>query len=194
MLRSSALGALAFGAAAAITGYLWTAFEFPFAIVLAGVVGWLVVAWPVYGAKRAWIAAAVGGVSFTAAFLVGVFFALTDGSPLALPAWLAAALAAAIAGGLTGAVLQGRRGALALSGFSVVGMLVGVTLAAIARFVAPASVDVAGPTQYAYFAISIGLVGAAVGAAVGAGVSWLQQHGKHSATTSDATGGPSVAA
>lgn len=176
MMRRSLLGALAFGVSAAASGYLWTAFEFPFALVLAGIVGWAAVSWQPYGPRKAALAAAVGGVSFTAAFLVGIFFAISDGSPFALPSWLGAALAAAVAGALTGAVLEGRKGALALAGFSAAGMFVGEVLAGALRAVAPASVDVAGPVQYAYFALAIGIVGMATGALIGAGVGWLREH------------------
>lgn len=195
MLRKSLLGALAFGLSAAAAGYLWTALEFPFALIAAGIVGWMVVTWGPYGPKKAGMAAAVGGVSFTAAFLVGIFFAITDGSPFALPAWLAAALAAAIAGAITGAVLEGRRGALVLASFSAAGMFAGEVLAGILRAFAPASVDVEGPLQYAYFALAIGLVGLATGAAIGAGIARLTGH-RHEGTSGETlpTGPPHAVA
>jgi hypothetical protein len=173
MTRNGLLGALAFGVQAAIAGYIWTAYEFPFAILLPAAIGWFVVSQPHYGSRKALWAALVGGVTFLAAFLVAVFFALTDGSPIALSAWLSAVLAAAAAGAATGWVLGRSRGALAIAGFSAVSMLVATAAVGLMRAVAPATVDVAGPTQFAYFALTIGLVGAIVGAGVGAGVAWL---------------------
>jgi len=177
MTRNVIVGALAFGLTGALSGYVWTSFEFPFAILLVAAVGWYVVVRPVYGPSAAWRAALVGGVTFTAAFLGAVFLALTDGSPVALSAWLAAALAAGVAGALTGLVLEKVRGALVVGVFSAGGMLVGTALAGALRAVAPASIDVAGPAQAAYFAAVIGAVAAITGAAIGAGVSWLRSHG-----------------
>lgn len=176
MLRATMIGALVFGVVAAVAGYLWTAFEFPFAILLPAFVGWYAVTRMHYDNRKALLTGAVGGVSFTALFLLGVFFALTDGSPLALSAWLAAALAAAAAGALTGSVLGGAKGAAALGVFSAAGMLTATLFAGLMRSVAPGAVDVEGITQYLYFALTIGLIGAFVGGFIGAGVSWLRSH------------------
>lgn len=175
MLRSSLLGALAFGLTAAVAGYLWTTFEFPFALLLSGTVGWLVVTWTAYGPRKSLLAGLLGGTTFTAAFLVGIFFAITDGSPFALPAWLAAAAAAALAGGLTGALLAGRRGAAVLALFSAAGMLVGEVLAWLVQVLSPASIDVPGPAQTLLFTLAIGLVGTALGAFIGAGLARLHK-------------------
>lgn len=176
MMRTAIIGALVFGAVGAVSGYLWTALEFPFAILLVASAGWYAVVLPEYGSRKAWQAAAVGGLSFTTAFLVAVMFALTDGSPIALAAWMGSALAAALAGALTGALLDRGHGALVMALYSAGGMLVGVALAGLMRAIAPASIDIEGPTQAAYFALVIGIVAAASGAAIGAGVSWLHHH------------------
>jgi len=142
MLRNTVFGALVFGVVAAIAGFIWVAFEFPFAIVLPAFVGWYAVTRAEYDGRKALITGAVGGISFTAVFLLGVFFALTDGSPFALSAWAGAVLAAAVAGALTGLVLGGGKGALTLSVFSAVGMLAATMVAGLMRAIAPASVDV----------------------------------------------------
>jgi len=177
MLRTTMVGALVFGVVAALAGYVWTAFEFPFAILLPAFVGWYAVTRLHYDNRKALITGLVGGVSFTALFMLGVFFALTDGSPLALSAWLAATIAAAVAGALTGAVLGGAKGALTLAVFSAAGMLVATLSAGLMRMVAPASVDTAGLIQSLYFATSMGLIGVFVGGFIGAGVSWFKDHG-----------------
>jgi len=176
MLKNSMIGLAVFGLLGALAGYVWTAFEFPFAIVVPATVGWFAVARADFGNRTASWAALVGGLSFTAAFLLAVFFALTDGSPIALTAWLSATLAAAVAGAATGWVLDRGHGSLAIAGFSAAGMLVATIVAGAMRAVAPEAVDVAGPTQAAYFALVIGLVGGFVGAAAGAGASWLGAH------------------
>lgn len=170
MLRTLLTGSLITGITAALAGYIWVGFEFPFAIVLPAALGLLAVTWPLYGARRSLTAAAVGGVSFTVAFLVAVFLAITDGSPVAPPAYAGAVVAAAIAGAITGFVLEGRRGVVPVGGFSAIGMVAGVLVAAAMRAVAPAGVDVAGATQTAYFAAVIGLIGVVMGAAFGVGV------------------------
>jgi hypothetical protein len=170
-------GVLAFGVVAAIAGYVWTAFEFPFAILLPAFVGWYAVTRLHYDNRKSLITGLVGGVSFTALFMLGVFFALTDGSPIALTAWASAALAAAAAGALTGAVLGKSKGALTLAVFSAAGMLVATIAAGLMRTVAPASVDVAGLAQSLYFAATMGIIGALVGGFIGAGVSWFKDHG-----------------
>jgi len=176
MLKNSLLGLAVFGLMSAAAGYVWTAFEFPFAILLPAAVGWYAVTRHDFGNRKALWAGLVGGISFTAAFLVAVFFALTDGSPIALTAWMSATLAAAVAGAATGWLLGGMRGSLAVAGFSAAGMLAATVAMGVMRAVAPDAVDVAGAAQNAYFALSIGLVGAFVGAAVGAGTSWLAAH------------------
>jgi len=193
MLRNSLTGLLVFGLLSAAAGYVWTAFEFPFAILIPAAVGWYAVVRSDFGSRKAWWAAFVGGVSFTAAFMVAVFFALTDGSPIALTAWMSATLAAAIAGAATGWLLDGGRGALAVAGFSAAGMLVATVVAGVMRAVAPASIDVAGPAQVAYFALVLGLVGGVVGAAVGAGTSWLASHRSAHGESSTTIGKPHAA-
>jgi len=191
MLRNSLVGLAVFGVLSATAGYVWTAFEFPFAILVPAAVGWYAVVRSDFGDRKAVWAALVGGVSFTAAFLVAVFFALTDGSPIALTAWMSATLAAAVAGAATGWLLDGGRGAITVAGFSAAGMLVATVIAGVMRTVAPAGVDVAGPTQFAYFALVLGLVGGVVGAAVGAGTSWLATHrGSRSESSSTTIGRP----
>ena len=176
MKRNALVGLAVFGLLSALAGYIWTAFEFPFAIGVPAIVGWYAVTRSDFGHRTALWAGLVGGVTFTAVFIIAVFFALTDGSPLALPAWAAAVAAAAAAGALTGLLLDRGRGAIAMAGFSAVGMLVAIGIAALLRTVAPASVDVAGATQAIYFALTIGLVGAAMGAANGAGAAWVAEN------------------
>ena len=157
-------------------GYVWTAFEFPFVIVVPAALGWFAVTRTDFDTRAARWAALVGGLSFTVAFLVAVFFALTDGSPIALTAWMSATLAAAAAGAAAGWVLDRGHGALAIAAFSAAGMLVATAAAGVLRVVAPSAVDAAGPAQAAYFALVIGIVGGFVGAAAGAGASWLGAH------------------
>lgn len=168
-MRAPLTGAVVTGLSAALAGYVWVGFEFPFAIVLPAFAGLLAVLWPLYDRGRVLLAAALGGIAFTGAFLVAVFLALTDGSPFALPAWAGAIAAAAVAGVVTGALLEGRRGALVMAAYSSLGMLLAVGVAAVMRTVAPAGVDVEGVTQTAYFALLIGLVGLVMGAFIGAG-------------------------
>lgn len=191
MLRNSMIGLVVFGLASAAAGYIWTAYEFPFAIVLPAAIGWYAVTKPDFGNRTALLAALVGGVSFTGAFLVAVFFALTDGSPIALTAWMSATLAAAVAGALTGWVMDRMRGAGTMAMYSAAGMLLATTVSTLMRAAAPASVDVEGATQYAYFALVIGVVGAIVGVAVGAGSSWLaERRGSPSRHPLDPVGPP----
>lgn len=172
MLRNALTGSVVFGLSAAAAGYVWTAFEFPFVIVIPAVVGSSVVA-RAFGPRKAVIAGVVGGVAFTIAFLFAVFLALTDGSPVALSAWASATLAATLAGAAIGAVLHGVRGSVVMAAFSASGMLGATIVMGLVRSMAPASVDVAGPAQYLYVAVALGLVGAVVGAAIGAGAAWL---------------------
>lgn len=173
MLRNTLVGAAAFGLSAAVAGYVWTAFEFPFAIIVPAILGWYVVARLHYPSRRALEAALLGGTTFTAAFLLAVFFALTDGSPVALAPWMAAMLAAIVAGAVTGAFLGGWRGSRVIAAFAGGGMLLATVMAGVLRTVAPDAVDVAGQTQYLYIAGVLGIIGAIVGAATGAGVAWL---------------------
>jgi len=176
MIRNSLIGMAVFGLLAGAAGYIWTAFEFPFAILIPAAAGWYAVVRTDFGNRTALWAALAGGVTFTGAFLVAAFFALTDGSPIALSAWMGAILAAAVAGAATGWLLDGVRGSLAVAAFSAVGMLAATIVAGAMRTLAPAGVDVAGATQYAYFALTLGLVGAFMGAAAGAGTSWVARH------------------
>jgi len=188
MLRNSLIGLAVFGLLSAVAGYIWTAFEFPFAIIVPAAVGWYAVVRPDFGNRKALWAALIGGVSFTVAFMFALFLALTDGSPIALTAWMSAVVAAALAGGATGWLLDSGRGSLTMAGFSALGMLAATVVMGFMRSVAPSSVDVAGPTQYAYFALAIGLVGALVGAAVGAGTSWVAVHRSSTASSSPPMG------
>jgi len=176
MLKNSLLGLVVFGLSAAVAGYLWVAFEFPFALLIPAAVGWYAVVRTDFGGRKALWAALVGGVTFTVAFLVAAFLALTDGSPIALAAWMSATLAAGVAGAATGWLLDRARGSLAVAAFSAIGMLAATVVAGAMRTIAPGAVDVAGPAQSAYFALVLGLVGAFVGAAVGAGTTWVAQH------------------
>ena len=167
MMRNAAIGALFFGLFGALTGYVWTAFEFPFVILLPAFIGWFAVTLPGFGIRKSLWAALVGGVSFTAVFFVAIFFALTDGSPVALSAWMAATVAAAIAGALTGAVVAGKRGATVMAGFSAVGMLVATAVVGLVRAVAPNAIDTPGTAQFVYAALILGIVGTIVGTAAG---------------------------
>lgn len=174
MLRTALIGAGVFGVSAALAGYLWTAFEFPFVIVVPAALGWYAVVRFGFDRARAPMAALVGGVTFTAALLVAMFFALTDGSPLPLGPAASAIMAAAVAGALSGWVLARTRGALTMAGVSMLGMGVATLVTGALRAATPAAAQVEGPAQAAYFALAIGLVGLIVGAAVGAGVSQLK--------------------
>ncbi len=176
MLRNTLTGAAVFGVLGASAAYIWTAFEFPFAIVVPAFVGWYAVIRGDFGSRKALVGGLVGGVSFTVVFMLALFFALTDGSPVVLTAWMSAVLAAAVAGALTGWVLGGVRPALTVGGFSAVGMLVAVAAAGLLRTVAPSAVDVEGAVQYGYFALSMGVVSTILGAASGAAVSWVKGH------------------
>jgi hypothetical protein len=184
MLRNTLIGAAVFGVLGASAAYIWTAFEFPFAIVVPAFVGWYVVVRAEYGSRKGLIAGLVGGVGFTVVFMLALFFALTDGSPIALTGWMSAVLAASVAGALTGWVLGGVRPAMTVAGFSAIGMLVAVTVAGLMRMVAPSAVDVEGAVQYAYFALSMGVVSTILGAASGAAVSWVKTHEVESGTPS----------
>lgn len=191
MLRNVIVGAVVVGVTAALAGYVWTAYEFPFAIVLPAALGWYAVSRGSFGGRRAMWAAVVGGVTFTGVLLVGMFFAITDGSPVAVTGWLAAVLAAILAGALTGTVLDARRGPVLVAAYSGAGMVLATVAVALLRSVAPAGTDQPGLAQYAYFALAQGVVGVLVGAAMGAGVSSIapgpEQHtvvsvNKHRAT------------
>lgn len=184
MLKNAIVGLMVFGLLAAAAGYVWTAFEFPFAILIPAAAGWYAVVRPEFGNRTALWAALVGGVTFTVAFLVATFFALTDGSPVALTAWMSATLAAAIAGAATGWLLDRSRGSLTVAAFSAVGMLMATVVAGVIRAVAPSSVDVPGPVQYAYVAVVMGLVGAFTGAAAGAGASMVASRRRRNAESS----------
>jgi len=189
MLRNSLIGLVVFGLLAGAAGYIWIAFEFPFAILVPAAAGWYAVVRSDFGNRKALWAALLGGASFTAAFIVAAFFALTDGSPIALTAWMSATLAAGVAGAVTGWLLDGARGSLAVALFSAVGMLAATVVAGFMRTVAPGAVDVEGPAQIAYFAVVLGLVGAFVGAAVGAGTSWVATHRHPTSEAASATEG-----
>lgn len=176
MLRNAARGALVFGIVSAVAGFLWTAFEFPFAILLPAFLGWYAVARPDFGPRKALLAGVVGGLTFTALFILGLFLAISDGAPVAITGWLAAVLAALVAGSLTGTVLGGSRASLPVAAFSAMGMLLATVVAGFMRDLAPDSTQVPGLAQSAYFAAAQGLIGVFVGASVGAGVSWVRRH------------------
>jgi len=174
MALSALVGVAAFGLTGLVTAYIWTLFEFPLVLAIQWTLGWGIVALPLFGPKKAGLAAIVGGVSYTAAFFVGMFLAITDGSPLPITGWLAVTIAAGIAGAATGAVLDGYRGALVLAGASAAGMLLGTIIAGTFMQGAPEAVNVEGSTQYLYFALAQGIVGATTGAAIGAAAAWLK--------------------
>ncbi len=176
MLKNSLVGAAVFGLASAAAGYVWVAYEFPFAIVFPAAIGWYAVTVADFGQSKALWTALLGGVTFTGAFMVAIFLALTDGSPLALTAWMSAVLAAAAAGAVTGWLLDRSHGSLTMALFSAVGMLAATVVMGLMRSFTPAGADVAGPIQSAYFALAQGMVGVFVGAALGAGTSWLAAH------------------
>jgi hypothetical protein len=182
MVRTILIGATVFGVSAAAAGYVWTAFEFPFVIVVPAVLGWYAVVRYRLGPTRAPMAALAGGVTFTAALLVAMFLALTDGSPLPLGPAAAAVLAAAVAGAISGWVLARGRGSLVLAAASAIGMAAASAVTGVVRAFAPAATQSPGPAQYAYVALSVGLIGLIVGAAIGAGVDRL-------AATAEETGG-----
>lgn len=175
MTRKTMLGAGVFGLLSAVAGYVWVAFEFPFAVLLPAAVGWYVVTRSEETPRTAFTAALVGGVSFTAVLLVGMFLAITDGSPLPINGAIAALAAAAAAGALTGWVLDRGHGALVMAVSSTAGMAVAVAVSAVLRQLAPASTETPGLAQSGWAAMSLGLVGAFVGAAVGFGVAWISQ-------------------
>lgn len=170
MVRNTLIGAAVFGVLGAAAAWIWTTLEFPFAIVVPAMVGWFAVTRGAYGNRKALIAGLVGGLGFTAVFIVAMFFALTDGSPVQLTGWMAAVLAAAAAGALTGWVLGGGSGSLVVASFSAAGMLMAVVAAGLLKAAAPSAVNVAGTVQAAYFTLSMGVVATIVGAASGAAV------------------------
>jgi hypothetical protein len=177
MLKSILTGTAVFGFTAAAAGYVWTAFEFPFALLVPAALGWYFLVRPLWGNVKALEAALVGGATFTAVFLFAVFLALADGSSVALAPWVAAVLASGVAGAATGALLGGWRGAWPMALFAGAGMALATVATGVLRSVAPAAVDIEGQAQYLYFAMVQGVVGALVGAAIGAGVVWVREHG-----------------
>jgi len=190
MLRDSLKGFVVFGVLSAAAGYVWTTFEFPFVIVIPAAVGWYAVTVKRFGHRKAWIAGAAGGVTFTVAFLAAVFLALAGLSVLEVTPWLAATAAAGLAGAFTGWLLAEGRGALAVGGVSAAGMLVAMVVAGILRAYAPAAVDVAGPVQTGYVTLLMGVVGGVVGAAAGGVTAWLAEHKAHSHEPPTAGVGP----
>lgn len=185
MTRNALLGALAFGLTAAAAGYVWVAFEFPFAIVVPAIVGWAAVTLRYRDLRSTLIAATVGGIAFTALFIGGLFLAIADGSPVQVAGWLVAVIAAAAAGGVVGAVLGGMQGARVLAIHSGIGMAAAVIVAGVLREIGPAAADMPGAAQSAYAAVSLGLIAALVGAAAGAGVARM-----HDAPDVDAPSAP----
>lgn len=185
MARSGLIGAAAFGLSGLLAAYVWTLYEFPFVVALQWALGWGVVALLHYP-RRAGIAAVVGGVAYTAAFLVAMFLAITDGSPVPITGWLAVTIAAVLAGAATGAVLDRYRGALVLAGASALGMLLGTIIAGIFVQAAPVAVDSEGTVQYLYFALAQGIVGAFTGATIGAAAAWLKQEAARENTPGEA--------
>lgn len=173
MARSALVGAAAFGITGLFAAYVWTLFEFPLVLAIQWMLGWGIVAL-INHPRKAGLAAVVGGLTYTGAFFVGMFLAITDGSPLPITGWLAVTLAAAIAGAATGAVLDGYRGATVMAGASASGMLVGTIIAGFFMQLAPDAVNVEGTTQYLYVALTQGVVGAFAGAAIGAAAAWLK--------------------
>jgi len=148
MIRNSLIGMAVFGLLAGAAGYIWTAFEFPFAILIPAAAGWYAVVRTDFGNRTALWAALAGGVTFTGAFLVAAFFALTDGSPIALSAWMGAILAAAVAGAATGWLLDGVRGSLAVAAFSGGGVRAGAGVERERRKVARAGVSGGGGRRW----------------------------------------------
>lgn len=175
MLRNALRGALAFGLSAGLAGYIWTAFEFPFAVLLPAAIGWYVIVRHDFGAGKAWAAAGAGGVTFTGVLIVGMFLAISDGSPVAITGWLASVLAAVVAGAITGFVIAGWRASGPLAAFAAVGMGVAVMVGVVLRELQPVAAQSPGMVQALTFAIAMGLIGAVVGASVGAGVTWVRR-------------------
>lgn len=173
MIRNATLGAVVFGLLSAAAGYVWVSLEFPFAIALPALVGWYLVTRAQYPGRTALTAALVGGVSFTALLIAGLFLAITDGSPAPVAGWLATIVAAAAAGAITGWVLGKARGAAAMAVFSAGGMLAAVLVNAALRQLAPAGTDVPGFAQSGWAALLLAVVGVIVGAAIGAGTAWV---------------------
>jgi len=172
-IKRAGIGFGVFGGLGLVAGYLWTAFEFPFVIMVPAAVGWYVLATPVWGSRKGVWAAILGGFTFTTAFLTAMFFALSDAVGLPFGAGTAAVLAALIAGAATGRVLADWRAAGVLGGFSAGGMVVAVVVSGLLRAVAPGVVDTPGVAQAAYFSVQIGIVSGVVGAAIGLGVGRL---------------------
>lgn len=176
MIRNAVRGALVFGVTAGLAGFVWTSYEFPFAVLLPAAIGWYAIVRHEFTRRRAVAAAVVGGLTFTALLIAGMFFAITDGSPVAISGWLVAVLAAGVAGGLTGLVVGGVRAAAPISVFSISGMSVALLIAAAMRELQPAAAQVPGPVQTLTFTTGIGLMGLVVGAAAGMGVAWARRH------------------
>ena len=168
MGRIMLVGSAVFGLGAAIAGYVWVAFEFPWIIIVPATLGWYAVCRMRFDQATALKAGAVGGVLFTVAFMVSMFLAITDGSPVALPSWLGPIAAAGIAGAVVGAMLGKVKGAGVGGLYSAVGMSAAVVVMALTRDLAPAATQQPGSAQSMWVAAMLLVVGALVGASAGA--------------------------
>ncbi len=170
MLRSAAFGALVFGAGGLVAGWLWNVTDVPLFVFIPWALGWLLVTRGPFGWPVAWKAGLVGGTSFTVAFLVALFLAITDGSPLPLAGWMAAGIAGAVAGGLTALVVD--RGSAAVFAIAAgLGMVVGTVVGGLVPSVAPTAANSPGQVQALAFAIQQGVVSAFAGVGIGIAVS-----------------------
>lgn len=174
MTRIMLLGGAVFGLSAALAGYIWTTFEFPWVIVIPAVLGWYVVIRDRFDSSMALKVGSVGGVLFTIVFMTAMFLAITDGSPVALPAWFGPIAAGAVAGAVVGAMLGRARGAGIGALYSAVGMGAAIAIMALVRDLAPAATQQPGAAQALWVAGMLLLVGALTGAAAGAAVHQIQ--------------------
>lgn len=171
VLRCAVWGALGFGLSGLAAFWVWTAFEFPFTVLLWWFAGFAVLGYLLGGQRLAAVLGGIGGVAYLVAFLVTLFFGLTDGSPLPflegpLSDFLAPALASAAVGGLG---LKSSRAALVLAAAAGIGFMVPMALVPVLQ-----GMD----AQALAFALNGLLRGIAGGAALGAALGWLYPAGR----------------
>lgn len=167
-------GALAFGLTGAAAGFLWSLTDSPAFVLLEWAVGMGVLGWLLGGRRVAVIGAVVGAISFPVAYVVSSFFALADGSPLALSGALAAGAAGLLAGALTGAAVGGWRGAVTVAAGAGGGYALGTLIPRLLAGVTPASADVPGTAQALWSAGGEGLRTVVAGALIGLGFAALE--------------------
>lgn len=174
MARIMLIGGAVFGVSAALAGYVWTSFEFPWVIALPAVLGWYVVCRDRFDSATAIKTAVVGGILFTAVLMFSMVLAITDGSPIPLPSWFGPIAAGAVAGAVVGAMLGRARGAGIGAAWTAAGMAVASGVMAVANGFAPAATQQPGVEQARWVAGMMLIVGAFAGVAAGGAVHQIQ--------------------